>query len=72
MQSTTLNPTQLHLLRVFSYSKDEESLHELKDVLFNYYCQKVDEEGKRIWEEKGMSDNVMQELLNTHVRTPYK
>ena len=67
-----LNPVQMHLLRMFEYGKDEESLDELKEVLFNYYCQKVSEEGKRIWEEKNMSKETMNELLNTHMRTPYK
>jgi hypothetical protein len=72
MEATLLNPVQLHLLRMFSYSRNEENLHELKEVLFDYYCRKVDEEGKRIWKEKKMSNELMQELLNTHIRTPYK
>jgi len=72
MQPTMLNPTQLHLLHIFSHNKDNESLNELKDVLFNYYCQKVNEEGSRIWKERNMNNEVMQELLNTHVRTPYQ
>jgi len=70
MQSTMLNPVQLHLLRIFSHDGDEESLNELKEVLFNYYCQKVNEEGKRIWKEKSMSNEMMHELLNMHLRTP--
>jgi len=72
MESTLLNPVQLHLLRMFSYNGDEESLCDLKEVLFNYYCQKVSEEGKRLWTEKNMSNEMMRELLNTHLRTPYK
>ena len=72
MEATLLNPVQLHLLRMFTYNRDEESLFELKEVLFDYYCQKVNEEGKRIWKEKNMSNETMQELLNTHLRTPYK
>ena len=72
MEATVLNPTQLHLLKLFSYNRDEESLYEIKEVLFNYYCQKVSEEGKRVWEEKNMSNEMMHELLNTHIRTPYK
>jgi len=72
MEATILNSSQLHLLRMFSYNRDEESLYELKEVLFKYYCQKVDEEGKRIWQEKNMSNELMHELLNTHLRTPYK
>jgi len=72
MVSTVMNPTQLHLLRMFSYNKDEESLSELKEILFNYYCQKMNEEGKRVWQEKNMSNEMMHNLLNTHLRTPYE
>jgi hypothetical protein len=72
MESAILNPVQLHLLRMFSYNRDEESLNEIKEVLFNYYCQKVDEEGKKIWKEKNMSNEMIHEWLNTHIRTPYK
>ena len=72
MEATVLNPVQLHLLRIFSYNGDEKNLDELKEVLFNYYCQKVSEEGKRVWKEKNMSNQRMQELLNTHFRTPYQ
>jgi hypothetical protein len=72
MEATLLNPVQLHLLRMFSHNRNEENLHELKEVLFDYYCNKVGEEGKRIWKEKNMNNELMHELLNTHVRTPYK
>jgi len=72
MEATLLNPTQLHLLRMFSYNRDEESLSEMKEVLFHHYCQKVSEEGKRVWNEKNMSNQMMHELLDTHIRTPYK
>ena len=71
MEATTLNPLQLHLLRMFSYNSDEDSLYELKDVLFNHYCQRVSEEGNRVWQEKNMSNEMMDELLNSHIRTPY-
>jgi len=72
MEATILNPSQLHLLHMFSYNRDEESLHELKEVLFNYYCQKVEEEGKRVWKEKKLSNDQMHKLLNSHLRAPQK
>jgi len=72
MEATILNPSQLHLLRMFSYNKDERSLQELKEVLFNYYWQKVGEESKEVWKEKNLSNEQMYELLNTHLRTSYK
>ena len=72
MEATLLNPVQLHLLRMFTYNKDEASLVELREVLFEYYCRKLNEEGKRIWKGKNMSNETMHDLLNTHLRTPYQ
>jgi len=72
MEATLLNPVQLHLLRMFTYNRDEASLFELKEVLFNHYYQKVNKEGKRVWREKNLSNEMMHELLNTHLRTPYQ
>ncbi|MDR0619004.1 MAG: hypothetical protein LBG17_03795 [Bacteroidales bacterium] len=40
-QSTPLNPVQIHLLQMFNYSKSEESLNELKNVLSQYYQNKL-------------------------------
>jgi hypothetical protein len=73
MVSTLLNPVQLHLLRVFSYNKDEESLNELKEVLFNYYCKKMDEESDKWWKENDMTSEKFNEITkDVHFRTPYK
>ncbi|MDR2496177.1 MAG: hypothetical protein LBD21_03530 [Tannerellaceae bacterium] len=72
MESTKLNPTQLHLLRIFAYHKDEESLNELKAVWLEHVRKKLDAEGRRLWEEKNMSNEMLEEILNTHIRTPYK
>jgi hypothetical protein len=70
--ATTLNPTQLHILQMFSYTNDEKYLKEMEEVLLRHIQSKADEEGKRFWEERGMSNELMNEWLNTHIRTPYK
>ena len=72
MESTILNPTQLFLLQMFSYNGDEEWLKELKKVWLDHVRQRVDGEGKRIWKEKNLNNETMNEWLNTHMRTPYK
>ena len=72
MEATLLNPTQLHLLRMFSYNQDENSLKELKEVWLKHVRNKMDEEGRRIWKEKNLNNEIMHEWLNTHIRTPYK
>jgi hypothetical protein len=46
-------------------------LNELREILHEYYCNKIEEESKRIWEEKNLSNEIMHEWLNTHMRTPY-
>ena len=72
MQATTLNPAQLHLLHMFSYNKDEKSLQILKEALFNYYCQKMDEESDKWWKENNMTTEKFEEMCNDiHYRTPY-
>ena len=72
MEATILNPTQLHLLRMFSYNKDEDSFNVLKEALFNYYCQKMDEESDKWWKENNMTAEKFEEMCNNiHYRTPY-
>jgi len=72
MEAAVLNPTQLYLLQLFSYNQDENSLKELKEVWLNHVRNKVDEEGKKIWKEKNLNNEITHEWLNTHIRTPYK
>jgi hypothetical protein len=66
-----LNATQLHLLKIFSYTKKEEDLQELKVVLLDFYQKKLDEETDRLWDEGKINDEKIEEMLNTHYRTPY-
>jgi hypothetical protein len=71
-QPTRLNSVQIHLLKMFSRPIKENDLLEIKSLLSNYYAKKVDEESDKIWEEKEMNQDKIQELLNSHIRTPYK
>jgi hypothetical protein len=52
--------------------KDEQNLNELQEVLHDYYFKKVEEDSKRIWGKKNLSNELMEEWKNTHMRTPYK
>ncbi len=48
-----LNPVQLYLLELFSKEMTEQELHEIKELLVEYYKRKVDEEVDAVWEKKG-------------------
>jgi hypothetical protein len=68
---TKLNPVQIHLLKMFSRPVNDSDLLEIKSLLSNYYAKKVDEESDKLWDEKKMSQDSIQELLSSHLRTQY-
>ena len=66
--TTALNPAQLHLLQMLSFTRTDESLRDLKKLLRTFYIQQVEKEADKFWAEGKINDN----LLNEHLRTPYK
>ena len=42
MKSEPFNPVQLHLLKMFSYAKDERALEEIRKSLTTYFAQRVE------------------------------
>lgn len=44
MKSEPFNPVQLHLLKMFSYAKDERALEEIRKSLTAYFAQRVGED----------------------------
>ena len=67
-----LSNIQLELLKLFSRNVEESDLREIKQLLVQYFAKKLENEANRIWEEKGWTDETMDEFLKTHMRTPYK
>jgi hypothetical protein len=67
-----LNSVQLHLLKMFSFSRQEENLKELKSLLLEFYRTKVDEEAVKVWDDKKLSDEKIEAMLYSHKRTPYE
>ena len=70
--SPSLNAAQLYLLQTFAHIKSEESLEELKTVLFDFYRKKIDEETDKWWKENNMTTEKFEEMCSDiHYRTPY-
>ena len=51
MDTAVLNPTQMHLLKLFAFNNSEDYAREIQMVLMRYFQQKLDEESDRLWEE---------------------
>ncbi len=66
-----LNNAQLELLKLFSRDLEEADLLEIKRLIVKYLADKVTKMADELWEEKGWTNDDMNNLLNTHERTPY-
>ena len=72
METTVLNPTQLHLLKMFSFAKNEDTLSELKEALSAYFSKKVEDEMDELWNEGEWDNEKNDSILKEHLRTPYR
>ena len=65
MEATTLNPTQLHLLKLFSFNNSEEFAREVQLVLTHYFMQQLDEESDRLWDAGILDQAKLDEIRHT-------
>ena len=76
MEQTTLrmplNNAQLELLKLFSCHLDEAELQEVKQILVDFLAVRATRLADKVWEEKGWTNNDMDKLLETDLRTHYK
>ena len=65
MEAAALNPTQMHLLKLFAFNKSEEFAREVQMVLMHYFQQKLDEESDRLWESGVLNQEKLDEIRHT-------
>ena len=68
LSHSPLNATQILLLQTFAQIKSEEEKEDIQSLLLNYYQKKVDAQANQFH----FSNNKIDEILNSHYRTPYK
>lgn len=66
-----LNPTQLHLLKVFSFAKSEKALKEIEMVLTDYFAKRTEKAMDKLWDEGLWDEKKNEEILKQHLRTSY-
>ncbi len=69
MQISPVNPPlsniQAELLKVFSADIPDENLVELKGMIARFLLEKARDKADAIWDERGYSDEKLQQLLNS-------
>jgi 3-phosphoglycerate kinase len=63
-----LNETQIFLLQAFTRIKSEEEKADIQAMLLDYYRKRVDFYANDIF----LSNEKIEDILNSHYRTPYK
>ena len=62
MEATALNPTQRHLLKLFSFNNSEAYAREIQSVLTRYFQERLDAEADRLWDEGVLNQEKLDEL----------
>ena len=70
-QNTTLSIGQLHILEMMNRCRTEESLNQLKRLLFDYYSKEAVAEADRLWNAGVINESKIEEWGQEHMRTPY-
>lgn len=57
-----MTPTQMHLLKLFSFNNSEEYAREIQMVLTRHFQSRLDEEADRLWDEGILNQEKLDEL----------
>ena len=62
METTALNPTQMHLLKTFAFNGSEEYAREVQEVLTRHFQDRLDTEADRLWDEGILDQQKLDEI----------
>lgn len=66
-----LSNIQLELLKLFTTNISDSEVLDIKQLIVNYYAQKIDNELDTLWEQRQYNANTISTWANEHLRTPY-
>lgn len=72
LSSTQFNQTQLEILKLFSRDLSETDLIDLKRLIVRFLAEKATRLADEIIDQKEWSDDDINKLAHTHLRTTYK
>jgi hypothetical protein len=67
-----LSNLQLEIIQTFSRPLPEKQIIEIRQILSDYFAQKIDNDVDELFEQKGWDNTKTDEWLNEHLRTPYQ
>lgn len=71
MRNAVLNPTQIHLLKMFSYAKSDSDLEEMKSALSQFFAERAERAMDELWKNGKWDNRKNEEILTKNLRMPY-
>ena len=65
-----LSNIQLEFLKLFSREMEDKDVIEIKRLIVKYLADKLSAKANKLWEEKGWTNEDMDNLLNSDLREP--
>lgn len=62
VNASQITPTQMHLLKLFSFDKSESRALEIKEVLMRHFQNRLDEESDRLWDDGTLDQEKLDNL----------
>jgi hypothetical protein len=57
---------QFEIVKMFNYELNSIELVEIKNLLANYFQNKIDSSMDKLWTDKGWTNDTMWQILNEH------
>jgi hypothetical protein len=71
MLNTPLTEPQLELLQMFARPVENIDWQNIKTMITKYFADRAIVEANKVWDNQNWDNSKVQELLNSHLRTPY-
>ena len=68
---STFSPAQLSILNMMSFVKTPKAIDELKNVISDYFANRLSEEIDKMWENGDLSEEKIEKFRHLHERTHY-
>lgn len=67
--ATQMTPTQIHLLKLFSFDRSEQRALEIKEVLMRYFQDRLNAESDHLWDEGILNQERLDQLRGEDLHT---
>ncbi|MBD2703146.1 hypothetical protein IC229_21040 [Spirosoma sp. BT702] len=68
--ASSLSNLQRELLKLYPYNVSDDQLQDIRRLLADYFSQKIDSELNQLWQEKGWSEQTIENWKQEHLRSP--